>query len=112
MRNASAELLHKEQVEFYVTRDRDGDDPRRLTFPILDAGGQETTTEMLFAGRNHVSDKLDLIESFWEPAKPGVCRVHAIWRVRDGKAGLVLWQEAADCAGGSKVEFKTVLDRR
>jgi hypothetical protein len=111
-RNASAELLRKEQVEFYVTRDRDGDDPRRLTFPILDAGGQETTTEVLFAGRNHVGDKLDLIESFWEPAKPGVCRVHAIWRVLDGKAGLVLWQEAADCAGGSKVEFKTVLDRR
>ena len=61
-RNASAELLRKEQVEFYVTRDGDGDDPRRLTFPILDAGGQETTTEMLFAGRNHVGDKLDLIE--------------------------------------------------
>ena len=110
-RNASAELLRKEQVELYVTRDLDGDDPRRLTFPILDADGQETTIEMLFAGRNHVGDKLDLIESFWEPAKPGVCRIHAIWRVRDGKAGLVLWQEAADCTGGSKVEFKTVLDR-
>jgi len=110
-RNANAELLRKEQIRFYVTRDRDGDDPRRLIFPILDADGKETTTDMLFAGRNHVGDKLDLIESFWEPAKPGVCRVHAIWRVLDGKAGLVFWGEAADCSS-NKPEFKTVLDRR
>jgi hypothetical protein len=110
-RNASADLLRKEQVEFYLTRDRDGDDPRRLTFPILNADGQETTTDRLFAGRNHIGDKRDLIEAFWEPAKPGVCRVHAVWRVIDGKAGLVYWGEAADCSS-SNPEFKTVLDRR
>ena len=111
-RNAKAELLRNEQVAFYVTRDRDGDDPHRLTFPILSADGQEATTDMLFAGRNHIGDKLDLISSFWEPAKEGVCRVHAVWRVSDGKAKLVLWQEAADCAAGAKTEFKTVLDRQ
>ena len=48
---------------------------------------------------------------FWEPAKPGVCRVHAIWRVNDAKAALVFWGEAADCSS-NKPEFKTVLDRR
>jgi hypothetical protein len=30
--------------------------------------------------------------------------------VADGKANLVLWQQAADCSG--RPEFKTVLDRR
>ena len=58
-----------------------------------------------------VGDKLDLIESFWESAKPGVCRVHAIWRVNDAKAALVFWGEAAACSS-NKPEFKTVLDRR
>jgi hypothetical protein len=111
-RNARADLLRKEQVALYVTRDRDGDDPQRLTFPILTADGQEGMTDLLFAGRNSVGDRLDLISSFWEPAKDGVCRAHAVWRVAEGKAKLVLWQEAADCTKGSKTEFKTVLDRR
>ena len=110
-RNTRAELLRQEQVAFYLTRDRDGDDPRRLSFPIFTADGREAATDVLVAGRNHIGDKLDLIESFWEPAKEGVCRVHVLWRVTDGKAALVLWQEAADCASG-KVEFKTVLDRQ
>jgi hypothetical protein len=66
---------------------------------------------MLFAGRNYVGDKLDQISSYWEPAKDGVCRVHAVWRVAEGKARLVLWQEATDCSKGTG-DFKTVLDRR
>lgn len=111
-RNAKADLLSREQAAFYVTRDRDGDDPRRLTFPILDADGHETTTDLLFASRAYIGEKLDLISAFWEPAKEGVCRVHAVWRVTDGAAALVLWEEAADCWPGAKTEFKTVLDRR
>ena len=110
-RNAHAELLKKEQAALYLTRDRDGDDPRRLTFPILAADGSETTTGLLFAERIFIGDKLDLISSFWEPAKEGVCRIHAVWRVADGKAQLVLWQELADCAS-RPAEYKTVLDRR
>jgi hypothetical protein len=104
-------MLRKEQIEFYVKRDRDCDDPRRLTFPILNADGQEAATDMLFAGRNHIGDKLDLIEAFWEPAKPGVCRVHAVWRVAESKAMLVYRGEAIDCARGN-ADFKPVLDRR
>ncbi len=97
-------------MQVYLTRDRDGDDPRRLTFPIFTADGREATTDLLFASRASIGEKLDLISSFWEAAKEGVCRVHAVWRVTDGKANLVLWREAADCVG--RVEFKTVLDRR
>lgn len=111
-RNTKAELLRNEQVAYYVTRDRDGDDPHRLSFPILAADGRETTTDLLVASRSHIGDKLDQIFAFWEPPKEGVCRVHAVWRVADGKASLILWQEAADCAAGAKTEFKTVLDRR
>jgi hypothetical protein len=111
-RNATADLLRREQAAYYVARDRDGDEPRRLTFPILDADGHEATTDRLFASRVFVGEKLDLISAFWEPAKDGVCRVHAIWRVTGGKAALVFWGEAADCAAGAKTEFKTVVDRR
>jgi hypothetical protein len=100
-----------EQAHVYIARDRDGDDPRRLTFPILDADGHETTTDLLLAERVFIGDKPDLISMFWDPAKSGVCRVHAIWRVSDGKAALVFWGEAADCAS-NRPDFKTVLDRR
>ena len=110
-RNMRPDLLKKELVTLYVTRDRDGDDPRRLTFPILGADGRETTTDLLPASRNHVGDKLDLIESYWEPSKDGACRVHAVWRVADAKANLVLWQEATDCSKGLG-DLKTVLDKR
>jgi hypothetical protein len=110
-RNASADMLRMEQAHVYITRDRDGDDPRRLTFPILDADGHETTTDLLLAERVFIGDKPDLISMFWDPAKSGVCRVHAIWRVSDGKAALVFWGEAADCAS-NRPDFKTVLDRR
>ena len=110
-RNTKAELLRKEQAALYVTRDKDGDDPRRLSFPILTADGKEASTDLLLAERNHVGDKLDQIESYWEPAKDGVCRVHAVWRVADAKATLVLWQEATDCTKGVG-DLKTVLDRR
>ena len=109
-RNTKAELLRKEQAELYVTRDKDGDDPRRLSFPILTADGKEAATDLLLAERNHVGDKLDLIESYWEPAKEGVCRVHAVWRVADAKAKLILWQEATDCTKGVG-DLKTVLER-
>jgi hypothetical protein len=109
-RNTKAELLGKEQAALYVTRDKDGDDPRRLSFPILMADGKEAVTDLLIAERNHVGDKLDLIESYWEPAKAGVCRVHAVWRVADAKARLILWQEATDCAKGVG-DLKTVLER-
>ena len=111
-RNASADMLRKEQAHVYLTRDRDGDDPRRLTFQILDANGRETTTDLMFAERVFIGDKRDLISMYWDPAKAGVCRVHAIWRVADGNAALVFWGEAADCSAGAKTEFKTVLDRR
>ncbi len=110
-RNASADMLRKEQAYVYLTRDRDGDDPRRLIFPILDANGQESTTDLLVAERVFIGDKPDLISMFWDPAKAGTCRVHAIWRVADGKAALAFWGEAADCSS-NKPEFKTVLDRR
>jgi hypothetical protein len=110
-RNASADMLRNEQAHVYLTRDRDGDDPRRLTFPIRDADGQETTTDLLLAERVFIGDKPDLISMFWDPAMPGLCRVHAIWRVADAKASLVFWGEAADCSS-NKPDFKTVLDRR
>jgi hypothetical protein len=110
-RNASADMLRKEQAYVYLTRDRDGDDPRRLTFPILDADGHETTTDLLIAERAFIGDKPDLISMFWDPAKSGICRVHAIWRVSGAKAALVFWGEAADCSS-NKPEFKAVLDRR
>ena len=109
-RNTKAELLRKEQAALYVTRDKDGDDPQRLSFPILTADGKDASTDLLIAERNHVGDKLDLIESYWEPAKDGVCRVHAVWRVADAKANLILWQEATDCAKGVG-DLKTVLER-
>jgi hypothetical protein len=109
-RNTKADLLRKEQAALYVTRDKDGDDPRRLSFPILNADGQEATTDLLLAERSHVGNKLDLIESYWEPAKEGVCRIHAVWRVADAKARLILWQEAADCSKGVG-DMKTVLER-
>ena len=109
-RNTKAELLRKEQAALYVTRDKGGDDPQRLNFPILTADGKEATTDLLLAERNHVGDKLDLIESYWEPAKEGVCRVHAVWRVADAKAKLILWQEATDCAKGVG-DLKTVFER-
>jgi hypothetical protein len=108
-RNARLELLQNEQLAVYLTRDRDGDDPRQLTFPIFTADGREATTDLLITGRASIGEKFDLISSFWESFKEGVCRVHAVWRVTDGKANLVLWQEAADCV---HPEFKTVLDRR
>jgi len=108
-RNASADMLRKEQAHVYLTRDRD--DPRRLMFPILDPDGRETTTDLLVAERVFIGDKPDLISMFWDPTKSGVCRVHAIWRVTDAKAALVFWGEAADCST-NKPEFKTVLDRR
>jgi hypothetical protein len=111
-RNAKAELLQKEQVMLYVTRDLEGDDSHRLTFPILDADGGEASTELLFAERTFVGDKLDRIESYWEPAKDGVCRINAVWQVTGGKAKLVLWREAADCSAGGKTVFKIVLDRQ
>ena len=110
-RNARAELLQKEQARLYLTRDKEGDDPQRLTFPIFAADGSETTTDTLFADRVSIGDKLDLISSYWEPAKDGACRVHAVWRVNDGKATLILWREATDCVS-RPTEFKTVLDRR
>jgi len=110
-RNASADMLRKEQAYVYLTRARDGDDPRRLIFPILNSDGSEATTDMLIAERVFVGDRPDLISMFWDPAKSGVCRVHAIWRVNDAKAELIFWGEAADCSS-NKPDFKTVLDRR
>lgn len=110
-RNGSADMLRKEQAYVYLTRDRDGDDPQRLVFPILDAAGHAATTDMLIAERVFIGDKPDLISMFWDPAKPGICRVHAVWRVTDAKAVLVFWGEAADCSS-NKPEFKTVLDSR
>jgi len=109
-RNARPELLKKEQAYLYITRDMDGDDPHRLSFPILGIDGREARVDQLFADRVVPGEKRDEISSFWEPMTEGVCRVHAVWRVADAKANLVLWQEATDCSG--RTEFKTVLDRR
>lgn len=108
-RNTRADLLQKEQMQLYLTRDKDGDDPQRLTFPILAADGRDTTTDTLLAGRVSIGDKLNLISAYWEPAKDGVCRVHAVWRVQDAKPKLILWQEATDCTKGVG-DLKTVLD--
>ena len=110
-RNAPLDLLKKEQAQVYFTRDKDGDDPQRLIFPILSADGRETTTDLLFAGRVSIGDKLNLISAYWEPAKDGVCRIHAVWRVADAKPKLILWQEATDCTKGVG-DLKTVLDRQ
>jgi hypothetical protein len=111
-RNASYEILRGEQAHIYLTRDRDGDEPRLLRFPILTADGAEGVTDMVAASRVFIGDKLDLISSYWEPAKEHVCRVHAVWRVSDGKARLVLWEEATDCSKGGKTEFKAVVGPR
>jgi hypothetical protein len=111
-RNVTAQLQRQEQAHIYLARDHDGDDPRRLSFPILTADGAEGATDLLLANRTSIGAKLDLIQSYWEPAKEHVCRVHAVWRVSEAKAKLVLWEEAADCSNGSKTEFKPVLDRR
>lgn len=110
-RNTTADLLKKEQAQLYLTRDKEGDDPRRLSFTILAADGHETKTDLLLAERVAIGDKRDLISSFWEPAKQGACRVHAVWRVADGEATLVLWEEASDCSTNKPV-FKAVLDKR
>jgi hypothetical protein len=110
-RNMRADLLQKEQAQVYLTRDKDGDDPKRLSFPILAADGRETATDTLLAGRVSIGDKLNLISAYWEPAKDGVCRIHAVWRVEDAKPKLVLWQEATDCTKGVG-DMKTVLDRQ
>ncbi len=111
-RNARAEVLQKEQAYVYLTRDKDGNAPKRLSFPILGPDGRETSTDLVAAGRTSPGDRRDEISAYWEPAKEGVCRVHALWRVADGKAHLVLWREAADCSQGNKTEFKVMLDRR
>ncbi len=110
-RNASPDMLKKEQARVYFARDKAGDDPHLLTFPILTADGREATTDLMLADRLFIGDKLDLISMVWDPAKDGVCRVRAIWRVTDAKPALVLWEEAADCSG-SKPAFKAVLDKR
>jgi len=110
-RNTRADLLQKEQAQVYLTRDKDGDDPKRLSFPILSADGRETSTDTLLAGRASIGAKLDLISAYWEPAKDGVCRIHAVWRVADARPKLVLWQEAAVCSKGVG-DMKTVLDRQ
>jgi hypothetical protein len=109
-RNIRSELMKKEQAYVYITRDMDGDDPRRLRFPILAADGRETMIDQLLPERILPGDKRDEILAFWEPASDSVCRIRAVWRVTDAKANLVLWQEATDCSGHT--EFKTVLDRR
>jgi len=109
-RNARVELLTKEQAYAYVARDQDGDDPHRLSFPILGVDGRETSVDQLFPERTVPGDRRDEISSYWEPASEGVCRVHAVWRVTDGKANLVLWEEATDCSG--RAQFTAVLDRR
>lgn len=109
-RNASAASLKKEQAAVYLTRDRDGTDPHRLTFPILAADGSPATTSLLLAGSSGPGDALNEISSFWEPAKDGICRVHAVWRVTRRQAELVLWEEARQCA--DRPDFQPVIDRR
>ena len=67
---------------------------------------------MLVANRASIGAKLDLIQSYWEPAKERrLPRARDLAR-RRRQAKLVLWEEASDCAKGSKTEFKAVLDRR
>jgi len=110
-RNARPLLLQQEQGYLYLTRDSDGDDPHRLSFPILGADGRETSVDQILAQRVGVGDRRDEISAYWEPMTEGVCRVHVVWRVADAKASLVLWQEARDCSS-TPTQFKTVLDRR
>ncbi|HZT28028.1 MAG TPA: hypothetical protein VFA57_20245 [Pseudolabrys sp.] len=111
-RNAAPDMLKLEQAHVYVARDKEGDDARAVVFPIFTADGRESTTDLVPAERVFIGETRDLISMYWTPGKPGVCRAHAVWRVSDAKANLVLWQEAADCSAGAKTTFTTVLDRR
>jgi hypothetical protein len=110
-RNLSAKALADEQAAVYLALDSSGRGARRLTLPILLADGREATTDLIPVGGTSPQAR-DRLAGNWAPAKDGVCRIHAEWKVTDGKPALVLWQELADCSKPGKPEFKTILDRR
>ena len=79
--------------------------------PILLSDGREATTDLIPA-QGASPQSRDRLAGNWAPAKDGVCRIHAEWKIADGKANLILWQELADCTPGTPPAFKTILDRR
>ncbi|MES1155156.1 MAG: hypothetical protein ABUL48_01875 [Pseudorhodoplanes sp.] len=110
-RNAAPKALAEEQVAIYLTRDSDGRGAKRLTLPILLADGREGTTDLIPAEASSPQSR-DRLVGNWAPAKDGVCRIHAEWKVTAGKPSLVLWQELADCSRAGPPAFKTILDKR
>ncbi len=110
-RNASARALADEQTAIYLAMDSSGRGARRLTLPILLADGRETATDLIPAAGASPQAR-DRLVGNWAPAKDGVCRIHAEWKVAGGKADLVLWQELAECTKSGPPVFKTILDKR
>ena len=90
-RNASADMLRKEQAYVYLTRDRDGDDPQRLIFPILDADGQEFDDR--YAGyrahlhRRQARSDLDVLGP--GQSRPVPRARHLARRRRQGRVGVL-----------------------
>jgi hypothetical protein len=110
-RNVSPAALAAEQAAVYLAMDSSGRGARRLTLPILLADGREATTDLIPAAGTSPQSR-DRLAGNWAPAKDGVCRIHAEWKIADGKANLILWQELAECIPGTPPAFKTILDRR
>ena len=110
-RNVSSRALADEQAAVYLAMDSSGRGARRLTLPILLADGREATTDLIPAAGTSPQAR-DRLAGNWAPAKDGVRRIHAEWKVTDGKAALVLWQELADCGKPGPPAFKTILDKR
>lgn len=110
-RNASGKALSEEQSAIYLAMDSTGRGAKRLALPILTADGRETTTDLVPAQGTSPQSR-DRIAGNWAPAQDGVCRIHAEWKVTNGKPALVLWQELADCSKSGPPAFKTILDKR
>jgi hypothetical protein len=110
-RNVAAKALAGEQAAVYLALDSTGRGAQRLTLPILLADGREATTDLIPA-QGASPQARDRLAGNWAPAKDGVCRIHAEWKVAGGKADLVLWQELADCSKSGPPAFKTILDKR
>lgn len=110
-RNVAPAALAAEQAAVYLAMDSSGRGARRLTLPILTPDGREATTDLIPAAGTSPQSR-DRLAGNWAPAKDGVCRIHAEWKIAGGKANLVLWQELAECIPGTPPAFKTILDRR
>ena len=83
-RNASSKALADEQAAVYLALDSSGRGARRLTLPILLSDGREATTDLIPA-QGASPQSRDRLAGNWAPAKDGVCRIHAEWKIADGK---------------------------